>query len=391
MRRLLQLTEGQPAELVALAVDEYQALQILGLVDIAPTLDPGWFTVAAGRKVGVVTVGTLQITVRPKIQDINRLVFLLGYAKKLDIWRDDEVHLHVDDELLPALAEAFSRLASRALEQGLLQGYQTVSESLPVLRGRLRAPEQMARRFGLPLPLEVEYDDYTVDIAENRILLMAVVRLLRLPDVSAGARKKLLRLQRSLADVTRPAKASHVPTWHRSRLNERYHAALGLAEIVLAAESFEQRIGDLIVSGFMFDMWGIFEDFVTTALAEALNPYGGRSVPQYRTAMDEAAEVTMKPDLVWLREDGTVGAVMDAKYKAEKPAGFPGADLYQLLAYCTVLGLSEGHLVYAKGNELVRKLKIVRSDVTIHCHTLDLALSPVALLASIDRLAASVI
>ncbi|CAG7641740.1 restriction endonuclease [Rhodococcus opacus] len=391
MRRLLQLTEGQPAELVALAVDEYQALQILGLIDIAPTLDPGWFTVAAGRKVGVVTVGSLQITVHPKIQDINRLVFLLGYAKKLDVWRDDEVHLHADDELLPALAEAFSRLASRALEQGLLQSYQTVSESLPVLRGRLRASEQMSHRFGLPLPLEVEYDDYTVDIAENRILLMAVVRLLRLPDVSVGARKKLLRLQRSLADVTCPAKTSPPPKWHRSRLNERYHAALTLAEIVLAAESFEQRIGDLIVSGFMFDMWGIFEDFVTTALAEALNPYGGRAVPQCRTAMDEAAEVTMKPDLVWLRGDGTVGAVMDAKYKAEKPAGFPGADLYQLLAYCTVLGLREGHLVYAKGNELVRKHKIVRSDVTIHCHALDLSLSPMALLASIDRLAASVI
>jgi hypothetical protein len=29
----------------------------------------------------------------------------------------------------------------------------------------------------------------------------------------------------------------------------------------------------------------------------------------------------------------------------------PNADLYQLLAYCIVLGLHSGHLVYAKGNE----------------------------------------
>ena len=32
--------------------------------------------------------------------------------------------------------------------------------------------------------------------------------------------------------------------------------------------------------------------------------------------------------------------MIDAKYKAEKPAGYPNADLYQLLAYCTVLGLT---------------------------------------------------
>ena len=47
---------------------------------------------------------------------------------------------------------------------------------------------------------------------------------------------------------------------------------------------------------------------------------------------------------------GAAAAVIDANYKAEKPAGDPNADLYQLLAYCTVLGLPVGHLVYARGN-----------------------------------------
>jgi len=31
-------------------------------------------------------------------------------------------------------------------------------------------------------------------------------------------------------------------------------------------------------------------------------------------------------------------------------AGYPNADLYQLLAYCTLLGLPAGHLVYTRGN-----------------------------------------
>ena len=87
------------------------------------------------------------------------------------------------------------------------------------------------------------------------------------------------------------------------------------------------------------------------ALREALVPaYGGRVADQDRNHFDEAGQVRLRPDIVW-KIRGSAVAVIDAKYKAEKPAGYPNADLYQLLAYCTVLGLRNGHLVYAKGNE----------------------------------------
>ncbi|CNL55673.1 Uncharacterised protein [Mycobacterium tuberculosis] len=58
-----------------------------------------------------------------------------------------------------------------------------------------------------------------------------------------------------------------------------------------------------------------------------------------------------------------------------------------MLAYCTVLGLGEGHLVYAKGNEPVSIHRVQKAGTTIHCHALDLALKPADLLRQIDRLA----
>ncbi len=79
--------------------------------------------------------------------------------------------------------------------------------------------------------------------------------------------------------------------------------------------------------------------------------------------------------------------VVDAKYKAEKPGGFPHADLYQLLAYCTALRLPVGHLVYAKGNEQGRTHDVAGTHVTIRAHTLDLAAPPSDLLAEVDSLA----
>ena len=94
---------------------------------------------------------------------------------------------------------------------------------------------------------------------------------------------------------------------------------------------------------------------------------------------------------MWLGTDSTAWAVVDAKYKAERPEGFPDADLYQMLAYCTVLGLAEGHLVFAKGNEPVMSHQIRRAGVTIHCHTLDLSLPPAALLADVQRVADDVL
>ena len=92
--------------------------------------------------------------------------------------------------------------------------------------------------------------------------------------------------------------------------------------------------------------------------------------------------VMARPDLVWL-EQGRPRIVMDAKYKAaEKPSGFPQADLYQMLAYCTEVGLPEGHRVYAKGNEDARAHVVRRAGVRIVTHAFDLDVEPAKLRAA---------
>ncbi|MEO9330059.1 McrC family protein [Gordonia aurantiaca] len=384
------LTEGDPPRPVSLDFAEYELLRRLAIVEVNPSLQGGVFEVSAGRKIGAVAVGERQIVVRPKISDLNRLVFLLGYSLHRDFWLDDEVHLTEADELLPAMAEAFGRLASHATAQGLLQGYRTTTDDLPVLRGRMLASEQMTRHHGLPVPIAVEYDEFTVDIGENQQLLAATLRLLGVPGLPHGTRSRLQRLRRVLVDVTPPIRGLGGARWRPTRLNKRYHSALRLADLVLAAQSFEHRAGDLPVSGFMFDMWRIFEDFVSTSLGEALTSRGGQYATQKPVHLDTERSLRMRPDLVWTDRGGAIRAVVDAKYKAERPEGFPFADLYELLAYCTVLGLRHGHLVYAKGNEPVRQHVVEGADVTLHCHALDLSLPPAALLGQVEVLADSI-
>lgn len=384
MRRL-ELIENEPAQPTDLTSTEAAALEESELAVVSRRPGTDAWEVAAGAKVGVARLGDLHVVVRPKVP-IDRLVFLLGYARNPQFWRETPVLLDSASDLIEALAHSYAHRARKALEHGLIYGYVEVSEALTVVRGRMRVGDQLARRPGRLNPLEVTYDDYSVDTPENRILLAAVLRLLRVRSLAAEERRTLQRLRVQLSDVTPIARGQQLPTWRPSRLNVRYQPALVLAELILAGDSFEQQIGHLHVSGFVFDMWRIYEDFVGTALTEAMRPSGGRSTLQHRMHLDDARRVPMTPDFYWSDGDGNQ-AVVDAKYKAERPGGFPNADLYQLLAYCTVLGVDEGHLVYAKGNGQATVHEVSGSSVRIHCHTLDLAAPPDALLAQVEAVA----
>ena len=250
----------------------------------------------------------------------------------------------------PVIAQALWRQTERAVYQGLLPGYVLVEESSQVLRGRLRESAQLHAHHGLPLPLEIRHDEFTTDIPENQILRTACERMLSVPRVDPESQRMLRRLLRDFGDVTVIPRGSTSAFGEPARLNAGYHATLRIASLVLDATSVEHEAGNVAVNGFLLDMPLLFEQFVTVALREAITA-SFRRTRRVRSATTWTRLVRCRSgrNIVW-KVGGTTAAVIDAKYKAEKPAGYPNADLYQLLAYCTILGLPVGHLVYARGN-----------------------------------------
>ena len=387
MTESIELDELGSAVEVALGSDPGRMLAASGLVTATPSAyRPGSWIIGPAGKVGAARVGDVVLRVKPKVS-IARLLFLLGYSTHGAAWQVDAVTMDETVDLVPAVAQVLWRQVSRAIHQGLLPGYVVVEESSLVLRGRLLEGAQLSRHHGLPLPLEIRHDEFTVDIPENQILRTAMERMLQVPRVDEESARMLRRLLREFGDVTPIPRGDPVPAWMPSRLNARYQTALRFAELILRATSFEHAAGTVAVNGFLLDMPQLFEDFVTVALREALEPeYGGRVVAQSRHHLDEAGRVPLRPDIVW-RMRGESVAVIDAKYKAEKPSGYPNADLYQLLAYCTVLGLPVGHLVYAAGNEIPARHVVRQSGIEITCHALDLSKPPAVLLADVRLLA----
>ncbi|MCU0114883.1 McrC family protein [Curtobacterium poinsettiae] len=277
---------------------------------------------------------------------------------------------------MPALAHAFMRQASRALAGGPLRGCVTREDALPLVRGRWRVGNELTRRGGQPLPVEVSFDDYVEEIAENQVLPSAAKRPLRLPGVPADVLGALRRIVRVLNGVSAIPVGAPVPVVRADRRNARYSSALALASLVLSGSSIEQRAGTVVASRFLVDMWSVFEEFVSAALREAFKPYGGVLVSQYQSTLDIEGTVKIAPDLVWL-VDGEVRACIDVKYKVEKHGQYPNADLYQMAAYCRRLGLGEGHLVYAAGESEARQIEVIDGPL-INQHALDLSRSMAA-------------
>jgi 5-methylcytosine-specific restriction enzyme subunit McrC len=383
----IALAETGPGVEVALTSGQAQALARAGIVDVRPGAAPDVWRVRAERYVGAARVGDLEVRITPKVP-IDRLLFLVGYATSGRHWRDEDLPVGEAPDLVAVLAGALWRQAERALRQGLLQGYRTVDDSSAVLRGRLREVDQMHRHRGQPWPLEIRHDEFTVDIPENRILRTAIQRMLRVPRVDPATRQRLRHLAARLSEASLLPYGQPPPAWFPSRLNTRYQPALRLAELVLRTTSFELGGGTITVHGLLLDMPTVFEQFVTTALREELEgAYGGRVRAQLVRHLDVAGRVELRPDVVWLRGQ-RVAAVIDAKYKAERPAGYPNADLYQLLAYCTALGLRRGHLIYAAGAGDPAVHTVRNAGTEIICHALDLATTPAVLLAKVSSLCA---
>ena len=383
---LQEYVRSDPVPLFAAERDE------LGRILTSLTIEPasgaeGAYHLTPGSTVGALDVGDLSVSIRPKLE-ISRVLFLASYAMGAFDLREERFDFEDAPTLVEALASALAAAARRAFARGLLHGYLTKEEALHTVRGRIRIDEQLRRRFGVPVPVEVRYDEFTDDITANRLVKAAAARLgsmrLRSPRSREGLRWVAARLE-NVSLVEFPA----VPEVTFDRLSERYREVVALSRLILRHTSFETDRGRIRAPGFLMDMNAVFQGFVTQALRDALraSEHVFRSDENVRgVTLDEAEKITLKPDLSWW--DGSICTfVGDVKYKRIRYEHAPNADLYQLLAYATALDLPGGLLVYAQGEAEQAAHQVRHAGIRLEIAALDLSGTIDELLARIDELA----
>ena len=372
--RNVDLREFKRSDPLPLSVAERDAL--LARPDLGLTVEPvasvaDRYTLTPGSTVGAVEIDGLSLRIAPKI-GIPQLLSLACYAIGHVRFEKTEFDFHEQWALPDAVALAFGTAARRALSRGLLHGYRTAEDALQAVRGRIRFDDQLRRRFGVALPVEVRYDEFTDDILLNRLVKAAAHRLGRMRLRSRQTRGAVAWVAESLAGVSLVAFPHRaVPEIRFDRLNQHYRNVAALARLILRHGAFEADRGQVRASGFLMDMNRVFQEFVTVALREKLGVservFGERRIG----SLDEEGGVQLKPDLTW-RDGSRCTFVGDVKYK-RIDAGIPNADLYQLLAYATAVDLPGGLLIYAKGEREPATHTVRHSGKRLEVAALDLS------------------
>ena len=400
MKRKIDLKEYEPSN-HKLSVGQLGALfherKTIDLTSIEPI--PGsesLYRLTAGSTVGAVEIGELSVLIEPKIE-IPQLLSLACYAMGVFRLQEERPFDFEEKETLPdTLALALAAAARRAFGRGLLHGYRVEEEALHTVRGRIRFTEQIRRRFGNALPIEVRYDEFTADILANRLVKAAAGRLGRMRLRSQAARGGLGSVAGMLEHVS-PVEfpPSAVPELRFDRLNEHYRGVVGLSRLILRHSAFESGRGDVRASGFLLDMNVLFQEFVTVALRERLG-VSDRTLRSdrdirgiTRITLDEAGAVGLEPDLFWW-DDGVCTFVGDAKYKNLTGASVPKSDLYQLLAYATALDLPGGLLIYAAGKADTASYQVRHAGKRLDVAALNLSGTLGEILERVDGLALQV-
>ena len=372
----------------------------------------GHYVLRPSSHVGVVNVGDLSVIIRPKVK-IDRVMFMITYAMDPDYWsRPDFTELaQVDDvsDILEAVALSFTHYTKQAIGQGLLRGYRREEDALNTVRGQIRFSDQIRRKYDLPLPIEVTYDEYTEDIEQNRLLKTALHRLsfARMRNQSIADEIRRLRPAFDMVQLSSYAPGA-LPTIRYTRLDEHYRPAVELARFIIENTTPDLSYGEISTASFVIDMNQVFEKFVYVALRETLKLSENEWRRGKSLALDKRGRIGMEPDLSWYPSGSQCPCfVGDAKYKKldeesftnQRRNNFRHADIYQMLAYCTAAGLRSGLLIYAAEEretgaspepELRDEYKITDVGTTIEVTLIKLSGTPINILGEVGRIAARV-
>lgn len=323
----------------------FVATELRGRITIRRVFAGSGYILNSRQFVGLLTLPSgRQLECRPKVPAPN-LFHMLAVAYDLpEPFLDAPAEVHSVDHVLTVVASRFTTMIEERIDRGLYRAYVEEEGNLTTVRGRIVIAEDIRHNSILRHRTYCRYTEYSWDVPENRVVRQ-VVRLLAGLGLPPKLRHRLRTLDSVMEEVT-PGQyvAGDLNRFVYNRLNDDYRPIHRLCRFFLEAMSPSDRSGPFNFQGFLLDMNRLFERFVTQVLkAQVPAPFTVHA--QASTSLDLAGEVCLRPDLLIRHGHDTV-LVGDCKYKRIETGEHRHHDLYQLLAYCTALDVSQGLLIY---------------------------------------------
>lgn len=306
--------------------------------------------------VGVISApdGT-QVEILPKISDeqpdiegTRALLWkMLEAVEDLPFLETTEAQLKLrKGPLVEALITVFLEHVAGVVRRGIRRDYERVEAEERFLRGRLRVARQMQMPPGRQHLFQIEYDVFSENRAENRLLHAALDKVSRTSKTVHNQRlASELRHGLELVPLSTDYRADFA-RWRTGRDMVHYQPLLPWLRLILNQECPHSLKDDHAGISFLFPMEKLFEKYVELTLRRRLAPQRIRVQGQAQShhLAQQPRAFLLRPDIVLWRDRTCIG-IVDAKWKLidedtrydngeEDPkAGIKQADMYQMFAY----------------------------------------------------------
>ena len=245
------------------------------------------------------------------------------------------------------------------VKRGLKCSYETIEENATFFRGKMKFSQQIRHNYIHKERSYVEYDAFTVNRPENR-LLKATLQYLYRHSTSSKNRNDLKLLLNAFGEVEASIDykgdfAKYVP----DRNTKDYATALLWARVFLMGKSFTSFAGSEVALALLFPMESLFESYIATLLRRNLDASIFTVSTQdrsYHLFEEPKAVFQMKPDIVITNKLQNSIYIMDTKWKvlSEEKAnyGISQADMYQMYAYQKKYDAKNVTLLYPKTEQV---------------------------------------
>ena len=247
----------------------------------------------------------------------------------------------------------FLQEISKIIKIGFKSDYIPNQENLFYLKGNLLINEQLKRNHLHKERFFIEYDEYTQNRAENKILKST---LKYLSNVSKSYENiKLIRQYlehmyniNDSQNIDVDLKSCKI----KNRGMQHYKIALRWSNIFLNKKSFSSFFGDTIAFSILFPMEKLFENYVEYWFInneKDIDEVITQSADETYVLRNNKKLFGVRPDFL-LKKDNSIKIVADAKWKIiNQNNNFSQSDFYQLFAY---------KHIYNKNNKKEIKLKL---------------------------------
>ena len=222
---------------------------------------------------------------------------------------------------------------------GIKSFYETKEDNLKVYKGKLKIKEQQRFNNVHKERFFVEYDEYTTNRPENRLIKSTLLKLQKLSNYIENV-KEIQNLLNAFElidpSINFDSDFSKVTI---NRGNKEYETIMMWSKVFLYNRSFTTFSGSTTARALLFPMEKIFESYVASELKKYLRDKDWNISTQDKGfyLFDEPSKFSLRPDIVITKEKDEK-IILDTKWKIliddeRKNYGVSQADMYQMYAY----------------------------------------------------------